>query len=73
MFKIGDKVRLKSNWKQINADCDFRYKVSTLEQQERTGDMIVTETDHSFANVTPDIGYRYRYELLELAKEENEI
>mgnify|MGYP006364193475 FL=1 len=72
-FEKGDKVRLKQDWLQINEKYVLNYGVKKLREQEGLGDMIITKVFQGYVNVTPDIGYRYRFELLEHAKEENEI
>ena len=71
-FKIGDVVRFKRNWKQIIEDNSYGYNVERL-IRIKDKDLKVERISENMVHTTPNENYRFYYNMLEYAKEENEI
>ena len=71
-FKIGDTVRFKRDWKQIIKDNDYGYKEERLDRI-KDKDLKVVRISGNMVHTKPNEDYRFYYNMLEYAKEDNEI
>lgn len=70
-FKVGDRVVFKPNWEELRKI--YGCTESVIKRQMGKGEMVVDNVYDNWVEVEPDIGYRFRYEMLQLAREVNEV